>query len=445
MLDTALFWDVITILSVMIEWIVLKSILDEISESSKSKLVLIISLLISIIIISLLTIIEFNINFKLFICILLTYIICRFNYKVDQWKSILISLLYWMILIGFDSIGASIVGLINHVNDMNKLLSNNLLRLELIIISKSLLIALIPVIKIIKLKVQISKKDCIHIIIPIVSNIISIIVIFGSILQDSSINFKENMTILIISFVLLISNISLIGITRRVIKDNNLRIDNKIIKEKMDMQYKYYLNLQEHQSKTRELYHDMNNHIICIQNIYGKNDIADKYIEDMNNKIKECNPVFNTNNIIVDVILNEKKSICDFNNIDFLVDVDFAECKFIEMMDICSIFSNMIDNAIEACNKINNPNIERRIKIRGTLVNKFFVIRCENTKINPVILKNDKVITDKSDSFLHGIGINSIKNSVEKYNGNVEIYSNENKFIMSIYIPLINKYTQLEL
>lgn len=209
------------------------------------------------------------------------------------------------------------------------------------------------------------------------------------------------------------------------------------------MQYKYYLNLQESQEKIKKLYHDMNNHIICIQNIYGKHEIANKYIEDINNQIKGCSSIFDTKNIILDVILNEKKSICDKNDIDFLVDIDFSECGFIEIADICSIFSNMIDNAIEACLKIKDSNIDKKIKLRGTLVNRFFVIKCKNTKVNNVNSKNNKLITDKKDLFLHGIGIDSIRSSVKKYNGNVEINLDKNSFTMIIYIPIKGMYTQL--
>lgn len=444
MLETDLFWAITTILSTIIEWVVLKFILEELSKLRKSKVVLNSSLLIATIIITVLTIIEFNINIKLFICILITYTLYKFNYEVDKWKNIFISLLYWMLLIGFDSIGLSIVVILNSIKDMSQLLSNNVLRLELIVISKSLLLALIPILKIIKLNVRINKKEYIHITIPIVANIISIIVIYGFIFQDTSIDPKESMIILIVSIVLLLSNISLVSIAGKIVKDNNLRIENKITKEKMDMQYKYYFNLQEYQLKTRKLYHDMNNHIMCIKNIYGGNELADKYIKDIDNQIRDCNPIFNTQNVILDVILNEKKSICDTNNIEFLVDVNFSKCNFIEMPDICSIFSNMVDNAIEACNKTNNINIKRKIKLRGTIVNRFFVIKCENTRVNDVIFKKDKIITDKKDSLLHGIGISSIKNSVEKYNGNIEIESYDNKFIMTIYIPIIKNHTQLD-
>lgn len=160
MLETDLFWTFITILSTVIEWIVLRFLLEEISKLKKSKIQLNMSLLIASIIVLILTIIEFNINIKLFICIMITYFIYTYNYEVDMLKGIFISLLYWLMLIGFDSIGLSIVGFINDTQDMSKLLynNNNFSRLELIIISKSLLILLIPVLKAAKIEVSIEKK-----------------------------------------------------------------------------------------------------------------------------------------------------------------------------------------------------------------------------------------------------------------------------------------------
>ena len=67
----------------------------------------------------------------------------------------------------------------------------------------------------------------------------------------------------------------------------------------------------------------------------------------------------------------------------------------------------------------------------------------KNTKVNNVNSKNNKLITDKKDLFLHGIGIDSIRSSVKKYNGNVEINLDKNSFTMIIYIPIKGMYTQL--
>ncbi|MCU9807310.1 ATP-binding protein [Paraclostridium sp. AKS46] len=107
------------------------------------------------------------------------------------------------------------------------------------------------------------------------------------------------------------------------------------------------------------------------------------------------------------------------------------------MLDVCSIFSNMIDNAIEACIKINDKDRNRFINIKGTIVNGFFVIKCENSKVNEVKFKDKNIKTDKRDSNLHGIGIKSIKTSVQKYDGELFIDYQDYIFTVKIYIPII--------
>lgn len=444
MLESNLFWIFITMLSGVIEWIIFKLILDKISTIKNNKIVTYIELILAITIISILNLYQLNPNIKLIVDLTMGLTFYKLNYEAKTIKCVIVTLIYYMLLIGFDAIGSSIIVVLNSLRDMNELLNNNLFRLELIILTKSLLLSTIPIINTFKVKIKIKKQDYIYIIIPILSNIISIIVIFKLMFKDRNIDDIEGIMILIISIVLFLSNLVLASIIARIIKDNNLRAENKIINEKIELQYKYYLKLNESQLRTRKLYHDMKNHIICIEKICGKSELANKYIKEINNQIKECTYQFNTGNIILDTILYEKKSICIENNIELLVDINFDNCDFIEMADICSIFSNMIDNAIEACNKIEDGNIEKEIKLRGTIVNKFFVIKCENSKVNNIKLKENKILTDKKDSFLHGIGISSIESSVEKYRGNTEISLSENKFVITILIPLIKNKVQLE-
>ena len=109
------------------------------------------------------------------------------------------------------------------------------------------------------------------------------------------------------------------------------------------------------------------------------------------------------------------------------------------MIDVCSIFSNILDNAIEACNKIKND--EKYIKIRGTFVKSYYVIRCENSKVNKIKIKNNRIISSKKDKFIHGIGLKSVKSSLKKYDGELEIEDFEDKFLVQIYIPIDKNMT----
>ena len=67
------------------------------------------------------------------------------------------------------------------------------------------------------------------------------------------------------------SSFLLLMIVFKTIKDIKEKSEEDLLKEKIDMQYKYYLNLQESQNKVKKIYHDINNHIFCIKNLsYNK-------------------------------------------------------------------------------------------------------------------------------------------------------------------------------
>lgn len=431
-----IFWSIITILSISIDWIVLKIFLDELTSKKSKKSIIYIDIILAIFIIFFLKESGSNPNIRLLVGLVISFLFTIFNYNIGKMKGILINILYWLILIGIDAIGISIITITNSLNEINILLDNNLVRLELIIFTKSILLLIVPILKLYKLNLELNIRESIYITLPIFANMVSIIAIFGFIFKDNSIEFKESLIILTISIILVLSNLSLILIIIRIINDNKLRAENEIVKEKMDMQYQYYLTIKDSQEKIRKLYHDINNHIACIKNISEEQKNVDMYVDEINRELKSYQTLFDTGNMILDVILNEKKSICDKEDIEFIADVKLINCEFIDMIDVCSIFSNILDNAIEACLKIDDENIHRFIKIRSSIVKNFIVIKCENSKTNNILLKNGEILTDKKDTFKHGIGLNSIKNSVEKYDGNVKIDIEEEAFSITIYIPL---------
>jgi hypothetical protein len=433
MLDKILFWNTVTIISAIIEWIVYKCILDEFSEHRKSNLCTNICIILLVLITTILTLKDVAPNIKLLIGMISGYLFYLYNYEYYLKKGLIISLVYWMLLIGIDAIGSSIILMINSINSISLLLDDNMFRLELNILSKVLLISVIPFLKALKIQIDFKRRDFICVIIPIIANILSIVIIFGLLMNTNS----KRLVVIIASGIMFLANISLIHIIGNIIKTHNLFMENELMKEKINMQYQNYVNLQEAQSKVRKLYHDMKNHITCIQGIYGHNEVAEKYIDNIRNELYEWKSIFMTGNMTLDIILNDKKKICDKNNIDLFVDINFSRCSFIDMLDVCSIFSNMVDNAIEACAKINDKDIRRFIKIKGTIVNELFVIKCENSKINKIKSKNNNIKTDKKDANLHGIGIKSIKASVQKYDGEVFIDYQDYKFIVKIYIPMI--------
>ena len=291
---------------------------------------------------------------------------------------------------------SSIVITINSVlSHPGKLLENNLYRLELIIISKSMLLLVIPIIKSIKFTIEISKKEYIYLIIPILANIVSIATILSFVFEEPFLNSAKAIIIFVVSLILLLSNVSLVLIVSKIIKANDIRAENELIKVKMDMQYKHYSSLQKVQSGIE--------------------------------------PLFNTQNNILDLVLTEKEAICKDYNIELTVNIDFSKCNFMEIVDVCNLFSNILDNAIEECIKSKSNN--KKIKLSGKVINNFYVIKCTNTSDYLKIIKDST--TEIKSTFSNSIGIDCINKTVEKYHGFADITDDD--LIITILIPLTQK------
>lgn len=403
MTESNFYWALLILISTSIEWFVLKFILDESSKLNSSKMFANLCFIVPIITITLMTAFDVNVYLKLFVSLAMTLIIYKINYEITIIKCISVTLLYWMLLVGFDALGSTIVITLNKVANLNILLKENAFRLELIILCKSLLLMIVPVVKGVKLYTKLYNKGYLYISIPILANILSIVAITGFMFQGSNFNYTKSIIMFSISIILLLSNISLVILLFRLIKDNEIRLENKMIIEKMNMQYEYYSNLQKFEMGT----------------------------------------IFETKNLLLDVLLTEKKYICDANNIEFIVEVDFSKCLFIDITDVCCIFGNIIDASIEECKKIKGRHRPKIIKISGDMINKYYVIKCESSKPNISVYSSDTIITDDQEEIdKRGICLNSIKKSVKKYCGELVISSDES-LTTTILIPMNKRISRI--
>lgn len=452
--DNKLFFTFIIFVSSTIDWGALNILLSESFKVKLSKVTLTFTLIIFSILTSYIQLIGMKIYLienknlmmlkilELGISIIGVYIYTNICYDINLCKSLIISILYIFITHIFGELTYLFVSILcNKLLRMEyiwyyTLIYENLVFIEVTVLSKLLLIYLVTVIKFLKLKMKFNIKEYSCMIFSILINLISATLIFSIIYKttQSITNQFLDSIIVVISMSIWVFNSCLMWLIIRFMKDSRLKAENKCIKENIALQYNYYLNMQHSQQKIRNLYHDMKNHMICIEKIYGEND----YIKSINKQLNEFTYIYNTNNIILDIILNDKRNICENKKIELIADINFKECNFIDITDVCSIFSNIIDNAIEACDKIENNKIEKKIRLKGTNVNRLYVLKCENTKLNKINKKNELFMTDKKDKFLHGVGIKSIKASVEKYNGNLELNDLGNKFLVNICIPLNN-------
>lgn len=361
-------------------------------------------------------------------------------YKMKVSKSILNIVVYNAFSLG---IMAIVVSIIYPLIERNvQLLNSDIYDLQIQMMSASMIIFIASMFKFIDLKeFKLNPSEYIIAASPMIINLVNIMFVFIIFAKNKVLNHKMFMIFFVIYMLMTAANIFLISvITNMIVKNSKLKYEGLIVEEKIDSRYKYYNTLKENQEKVRKLSHDINNHIMCMESMDSEE--REKYKKKIYEELDYNRNRINSGSIILDIILSEKYKECKKYGINFKYDIEFNVLKDMESVDICSIFSNILDNAVEACQKVEPGN--RFITIKGKIAKNYFVIKAENSKVGE-IKKDEKgnLETSKEDKTRHGLGTKIVEEPVEKYGGNIEYYDEEDRFRVVILIP-IEKFVQLE-
>lgn len=243
----------------------------------------------------------------------------------------------------------------------------------------------------------------------------------------------EESILLVVNIVLvLILNIYVTHIFDAVSKNNALENEVNLYQQQSELQHKYYNNLENKYKESRKLIHDIRNHIQSIERLYENKEenLAKKYTDDVHVMLNELNQKYYTSNRILNIILNDKYQIIKSNNIDFDCKIGDINLSFMKEIDITTIFANLLDNAIEAAKKIDNNSY---IKLHINNFNDFIVVNIINSMKDKPIMKNEKF---KSTKVGHeALGIENIRKTLNKYDGNLVIEFDNHEFKVNIIIP----------
>ncbi|MGL4914322.1 MAG: GHKL domain-containing protein [Romboutsia sp.] len=431
------FWDIINIATATIDWIIFFLAIDSVGNKKESNLKYILGIMVVLIFMALINTANVFPNIKIIICIIVGTLFYILLYKDKIHKCILVSLLFWLGLIIADGLAVSIVVTANKLDSVNILLSGNAFRVQCVIISKILLFTWFILFKYFKLSLEFKFKDIVLIGLPIVSNISSLILVFGYNLKSDVINKENVITLIFITLLIVLSSIVLLIVIGKIVQDDKLKLEYELINERISASNKTYENINEIHDRLKYVYHDFKNHMTCIKSYDTKDEII-TYINNLELQVNDFENFKNTGNKTLDIILGEKIYICKKYNIDFEDSINISKLNFIQDNDICAIFANALDNAIEACSKINNE-VEKRIEVRATYINGFAIIKFINTKVNDIKFIDERIQTSKNDNKIHGIGMASIKYIVNKYDGEIIVNYSDNEFILKIMIPIISQ------
>lgn len=199
-------------------------------------------------------------------------------------------------------------------------------------------------------------------------------------------------------------------------------------------QYEQYNLSKENIETINRKYHDLKHQIGVIR---AEQDLRkrDQYLAEMEEDIKGYEAQNKTGNQVLDTILTGKHLYCMQHDIGFTCVADGRLLDRIHVMDLCTIFGNALDNAIECEEKIEDKR-KRLIRVAVYSQNQFIMIRVENYCEVDLVEGNDLPETTKANREYHGYGLKSIRTTAEKYGGSMTVRTENGWFYLRILLPM---------
>ena len=364
----------------------------------------------------------FWLNCILYITVCFLYLI--FLYKTSWYYALFHSLLFEVLTGACELPVYSFLS--TFLSATNDPISNFHLKLLFAVISKTLFFAVMSLLlfwlkKRQKPFLQYDKSVFFTILIPFIAQLIVLILL--AVCDSTAMTATQNHLINPCAFFLLIVNLLIFGL-------------NQLQLQKEHDSAEYYKMLIAQNENQRILIHDMKKHLqsIALLNEDNQNEKIRAYIHQLmqSSDLLEFSKI--CDHKILNNILCRYKKVCNDLHIAFHADIRSNTTAFLSDSDVTSLFCNLLDNAVEASQRIKYPYIE--ISATQREHTPFIIITIINSCACNPFSPNGELVSSKPTPQAHGFGIKSIEKIVHNYNGNMQMYYDEETFTFHTIIML---------
>jgi len=223
---------------------------------------------------------------------------------------------------------------------------------------------------------------------------------------------------------------------KKINQKNTEETENELLKLSLKQQSEMLDKIKIQYDNISEMCHDYIHELAYIQGVLNEKDFdkLNSYLKEKlsSEKLKGYNFIF-TSNKIIDSVINYKFSIAEQKGISVVCTLT-ADISEQYEHDISIILANLLDNAIEASEKL---SIEKTgIILNISEISGYYSIIVKNRISSSVITGNKKLDTTKSDKHNHGYGLKSVKMLAEAHNGMVDIYEKDGFFIVNVLLNM---------
>ena len=221
------------------------------------------------------------------------------------------------------------------------------------------------------------------------------------------------------------ASVILLLVSRNMYKEKEV-----IIKQYLEKQVTYYEYLKEREKETKKFRHDIRGHLYFLNKLKkeGKNQEFEAYFQDIIGRVDDLENSINVGNDIVNAVLSTTDAEAKSKNIKMSVRGHFpSECN-ISAYNLCTIFFNLLNNAIEAADKTKKKEIWVICQYEKEVI----IVEIGNYYCDSKKLDKSRLQTTKGEKEYHGWGMKNVEDSVADCQGLMDIDIVDDKFIVSI-------------
>lgn len=274
-------------------------------------------------------------------------------------------------------------------------------------------------------------------IIMVISIDTSVIVLIGYYFFSQTATFRPSRIFILYCLVIAGIAIQIFLLIYMINSRNQYHENEKLAKYHLENQLKYYEYLEQKNYETRKFRHDMRSHLYMLQHLCEEDRTSEykSYLNDITANFEHISTSVSVNHGIADAVLNKYYYEAQNHNITLHVDGHFPPQCNLSAYDVCTIFSNLLDNAMDAV--IASSGSDIHFSCRYT--DREIILVFENDFKNIEFDSHGNPRTHKKDPTRHGFGLKNVEDCVNKNHGYMNIDTSDNHFRVILSLNRRNK------
>lgn len=427
-----IFYNVVNVISIVLELLITVDYFKTISKRKEIQAWKIFVSCCVLTVVNAVAMLFINIQALTTIVMIASIFVLSFLYKLSIPKRIIFSAILVVLLI----LSEMLIGMLLTVlsdSTVEELRSNLFFYIQGVLISKLFMFVIIRLFRYFSIKSE--TKISAWLFVPLVTMPIATFLV-AYVMSEYMYRTKDLslMKIAAVSVIALtVSNVLLFYLFELQIRDAENRINAMLLQQQIQNKADYYKELAEKQRLSNKVVHDLKNQLFALEELMKKDPVSGaEEFKKITDKLLSVSAMTFTGIDSIDALITVKKLKMQENGIRFTHRLCMPKEMSLQPLEFCIVLGNLLDNAIEANER--TPKNGRFISLSVAQKQGYLSVQISNAVSEKVKIRNNEIFTTKRNKEIHGIGLKSVKEITEKYDGTISFEQEENVFTVIVML-----------